>query len=103
MKNIKTYELFNRKKGNYLTKPYQRKEKFNEYLYNNGFGDRFYICSECDSYKLTPTPKGGMQPPDWKCDNCGQMNYAPKSMTPDQYEIYLKDKEIKKDTKKYNL
>lgn len=44
-----------------------------------------------------------MQPPDWKCDNCGQMNYAPKSMTPDQYEIYLKDKEIKKDTKKYNL
>lgn len=51
MKHVKTYE-------NYLTKKYQRRANYDEYLYDNGFGDRYYICSNCDSYKLTPIAKG---------------------------------------------
>ena len=93
MRYLKIYELFKeKKKGNYLTKEDQPNNTFNEYLYNNGFDDKFYICSECDSYKLTPIPKGGMTSPEWHCDNCGETNYAPKWMAPDEYEDYFKDK-----------
>lgn len=91
MKRLKTYELF-KKKGNYLTKQDQPKGTFNEYLYDNGFGDRFYICSECDSYKLTPISKGGMQSPEWHCDNCGELNYSPTWKSPEEYKDYIKDK-----------
>jgi hypothetical protein len=31
------------------------------------------------------------------------MNYAPKYMSPEQYEQYVEDKIIAKDVKKYNL
>ncbi len=89
MKNIKTFD-------NWLTKKYQRKNSYDEYLYDNGFGDRYYICSNCGSNKLTPIAQGGMTPPKWKCDNCGEMNYAPKWVDPEEYNL-------KKDTKKYNL
>ena len=94
MRHLKVYELFKEKekRGNYLTKEDQPKNTFNEYLYDNGFGDRFYICSECDSYKLTPKAKGGMQSPDWFCDNCGEQNWSPKWLRPDEYEDYMKDK-----------
>jgi hypothetical protein len=93
MRYLKVYELFNKKKkGNYLTKESQPKDTFNEYLYDNGFDDRFYVCNECDSYKLTPIPKGGMQSPEWHCDNCGEINYSPKWMSPDEYKDYIKDK-----------
>lgn len=88
---------------NWLTKQDQDKKSHNEYLYDNGFGDRYYICSKCDSYKLTPIPKGGMTPPEWICIDCGEINYAPKWISPDKYEEYIEDKEIKKNTKKYNL
>lgn len=87
---------------NYLTKRYQRKKNYNEFLYDDGFGDRYYICSECDSYKLTPIKQGGFSPPNWKCE-CGHINYSPKWMTPDEYKEYLTEKEIKKETKKFNL
>lgn len=93
MRYLNVYELFKekKKKGNYLTKQDQPKDTFNEYLYDNGFGDRFYICGECDSYKLTPKAKGGMQSPDWFCDNCGEQNWSPKWLRPDEYEDYMKD------------
>lgn len=81
---------------NWLTKKYQRKKSYDEYLYDNGFGDRYYICSKCGSNKLTPIAQGGMTSPNWKCDNCGEMNYAPKWEDPEEYNL-------KKDTKKYNL
>lgn len=44
-----------------------------------------------------------MTPPEWHCDNCGEINYAPKYMSPTQYHKYLEEKEIKKSTKKYNI
>lgn len=106
MNHIKIFELFKKKGnylGNYLTKPDQDKNKFNEYLYDNGFGDRYYICSECDSYKLTPIPQGGMTPPKWHCDDCGEMNYAPKWLSPEEYDEYIENKKIKKVANKYNL
>lgn len=96
MKHLKTFE-------NYLTKKYQRKKDYNEYLYDNGFGDRYYICSKCDSYKLTPIPSGGFSPPEWHCDNCGEINYGPSSMHPEKYKDYIERKEIKKSTNKFNL
>lgn len=104
MNHLKLFELFNkRRKGNYLTKTYQRKDKFNEYLYDNGFGDRYYICSKCDSYKLTPIARGGMTIPEWHCDNCGEINHAPKWLSPEEYDEYIENKKIKKVTNKYNL
>lgn len=74
MKYILLYE-------NYLTK----EDQPDEYLYNNGFSDRYYICSNCSSNKLTPIPQGGFSSPKWKCDNCGEMNYAPKWVSPQEY------------------
>lgn len=102
MKHIQLYELFKKTKGNYLTKD-QPKDTFNPYLYDNGFGDKYYICSDCDSYKLTPIPQGGFSPPHWRCDNCGEINYAPMWLSPDEYEDWLEDKKLKKNVKKYNL
>ena len=84
MKNIKTFELFGKKS-------HKNVDLNTSYLYDNGFGERYYICSNCDSYKLKRNIKGGMTPPDYKCDNCGQMNYAPKSMSPEEYEEYIED------------
>jgi len=104
MRYIKTYELFDKKqKGNYLTKRDQDKGSFNEYLYNNGFSDRYYVCSKCFSYQLTPIPQGGMTPPKWKCDNCDEINYAPQYMSPEDYKDFIEDKELKKAISKYNI
>jgi len=89
MKYLNTFE-------NYLTKKYQRKNKYDEYLYDNGFGDRYYICSQCGSHKLTPTPSGGFSSPKWNCDTCGAINLSPSWVSPDDYWL-------KHDTKKYNL
>lgn len=100
---MKYLKYFEKHKGNYLTKQDQPRNKFNEYLYDNGFGDRFYVCSNCDSYKLTPTARGGMQPPEWLCDDCGEKNYAPKWMSPDEYFDYITNKAIIKKGKKYNI
>ena len=96
MKNLRTYE-------NYLTKDNQPKENYNEFLYDNGFGDKFYICSKCNSYKLTPIPSGGFSPPSWNCEECGEMNYSPKYMTPEGYWKWIEQMEIDKETKKFNI
>lgn len=114
MKRLKTYEgLYEEgKNGNYLTKKYQRKDEFNPYLYDDHFGDKYYICHGCDSYKLTPTSSSdGFSPPDWHCDNCGAEVYEPMSLSPKQYEVWLsvisnfsrEEREAKKRAKKYNL
>jgi hypothetical protein len=118
MKHVKIYEFFKKKpnfkknwstgelynaEGNFLTKQEQPEDNFDPYLYDNGFGDRYYICKKCDSYKLIPIPKGGMQPPDWVCDNCGEMNYAPMWKSPEEYKKWLEEKELKKAMNKYNL
>lgn len=96
MRYIKQYE-------NWLTKKYQRKDSYDEYLYDNGFGDRYYICTKCDSNKLTPISRGGMQSPEWKCDNCGEHNYSPKWMSPEEYKEYIEEKKIKITSTNYNL
>jgi len=96
MRYIKQYD-------NWLTKKYQRKKSYDEYLYDNGFGDRYYICTKCDSNKLTPIMQGGMTPPTWHCDNCDEMNYAPKWLSPKEYKEYIENKKIKKTSSKYNL
>jgi len=96
MKYIKKFE-------NYLTKKDQPKSNYDEYLYDFGFGDRYHICSNCDSNKLIPTLTGGFSPPEWHCKDCGHTNHAPKYMSLEEYPKYLEDKEIKKSSQKYNL
>lgn len=66
-----------------------------------GFGDRYYVCTKCDSNKLTPKPSGGFSPPTWYCKNCGET--GTKSMSPERYKEYLEEKELKRQTKKYNI
>ena len=88
---------------NYLTKKYQRKKNYNEYINDNGFDDRYYVCSICDSYKLKPISQGGFSSPTWECQDCGNINYSPTWMSPEEYEEFLEEKEIKKQTKKFNL
>lgn len=107
MNHIQIFELFKKKevrKGNYLSKQDQS-EPFNPYLYEDPFNDdgKFYICTNCDSSKLTPIALGGMQSPHWKCDNCGEMNYSPKYMSPERYKKYIEDKELQTAVKKYNI
>ena len=100
---MKYLKKFEKKKGNYLTKEDQPDDTFNEYLYDKAFGDIFYVCSQCDSYKLTPRSARGFEPPIWKCDDCGHINFAPASISPDRYKKYIEDKELKKNIKKYNV
>ncbi len=92
MKNLKTYE-------NYLTMEDQPKDSYDEYLYDNGFGPRYYICSKCHSNKMSPTPTGGFSPTKWVCDECGYDCGSPSWLTPEEYEEYL----VRKETEKYNL
>lgn len=96
MKFLKNFE-------NYLTKKKQIKKDYDEHLYDFGFGDIYYVCSNCDSNKLIPTQTGGFSPPEWHCKECGYANGSPKSMPPEDYKEYLKNKEIKKNTKRYNI
>lgn len=96
---MKHLQLFD----NYLTKKYQRKKDYDEYLYDFGFGDRYHVCSQCDSHKLAPVQAGGFSAPEWVCKDCGHINNSPKSMSPLEYKEYIERKEIKKDTKKFNI
>ena len=48
------------------------------YIYDNGFGPRNYVCSNCDSTKLKQMHKGGFQPPFYICQDCGATVHAPK-------------------------
>lgn len=47
-------------------------KKGNKYVYNFGFGFRYYTCA-CGSHKVLVKPKGGFQPPDLICEDCGQI------------------------------
>ena len=42
------------------------------YIYDNGFGPRQYVCSNCKSIKLKQVQRGGFQPPFYICQNCEQ-------------------------------
>ena len=48
-----------------------------EFLYDNGFGDRYYICTNCKSHRLKQNIKGGFSPPDYTCTDCGETVYSP--------------------------
>lgn len=49
------------------------------YIYDNGFGPRWYICSnwDCGSTKLKRVVKGGFQPPYYICQDCGMISNSP--------------------------
>ena len=47
------------------------------YIYDNGFGPRWYVCNSCKSIKLEIKVKGGFQPPDYFCHDCGHTCGAP--------------------------
>ena len=66
------------------------------YIYDNGFGPRWYVCSTCKGIKLERRIKGGFQPPDYVCNDCGEISYAPVwiSLNPKTGEPY-KDNNIK--------
>lgn len=44
-------------------------KKGNKYLYDFGFGFRYYTC-KCGSHKVLVKTKGGFQPPDLICEEC---------------------------------
>ena len=71
------------------------------YIYDNGFGPRWYVCGNqaCLSVKQKQNIKGGFQPPDYTCQDCGETNYAPtwinldpKTLTPRSNNVeYYRD------------
>jgi len=81
------------------------KDITDKYLYDSPFynGVVYYVCTECYSNKLVRTIKGGFQPPEYICDNCGSKVYSPMSLTPDKYKEFITEKELKKDLKKFNM
>lgn len=49
-----------------------------KYIYDNGFSKRVYICQSCHSHRLIQKPSGGLTPPTYVCDGCGNTSHAPK-------------------------
>lgn len=51
-----------------------------KYIYNNGFSDRVYLCTNCGSHKLIMkiNKNDGMIPPTYKCDECEVVSHSPK-------------------------
>ncbi len=49
------------------------------YVHDNGFGPRWYVCTNrnCKSTRLVMKVKGGFQPPDYICQDCGRICGAP--------------------------
>lgn len=47
------------------------------FIYDNGFGPKHYICTNCKSVKLLQKHRGGFQPPYYICQDCGKEVYAP--------------------------
>ena len=48
------------------------------YIYDNGFGPRNYVCSNCEGIKLVQHHTGAFSPPYYICQSCNEMVYAPK-------------------------
>jgi len=53
--------------------------KKNQYIYDNGFGKRVYICTnpKCKSHRLVAQTSGGFSPPYYICDDCMEISFAP--------------------------
>jgi len=49
-----------------------------QYVYDNGFGPRNYVCTNCKGVKLIQKQSGGFSPPYYICVDCGETVYAPK-------------------------
>lgn len=47
------------------------------FIYDNGFGPKYYLCNECYGHKLIRKHPGGFQPPYYICHDCGAIVYAP--------------------------
>jgi len=69
-----------------------------KYIYDNGFSQIVYICTECKSYKLTQKVSGGFTPPTYKCNDCGATVHAPSW----QNAPFI-DKEVKEELKVLRL
>ena len=51
--------------------------RIGNYVHDNGFGPRWYVCNSCKSIRLEMKVKGGFQPPDYLCHDCGYTCGAP--------------------------
>jgi DNA-directed RNA polymerase subunit RPC12/RpoP len=47
------------------------------FIYDNGFSKRYYICDHCHSKKLLQIPQGGFSPPRYLCQSCGKEVLSP--------------------------
>ena len=50
-----------------------------KYIYDNGFGPRWYVCGNhvCRGIRMERRVKGGFQPPDYICHDCGHITGSP--------------------------
>lgn len=55
-----------------------------KYVYDNGFKNYFYTCQNCGGHKIVQVQLGGFQPPDLKCEVCGNEHVI---NTPTTYEF----------------
>lgn len=79
---------------NFLTKKYPKKNqrKKDEYLYNFGFGDIYFICLNCGSNKLKlERLYNSFSPYKYICDDCNYVSLSPRSVDPEKYNL---DKKI---------
>lgn len=47
------------------------------FIYDNGFGPKHYVCTNCKSVRLLQKHRGGFQPPYYICQDCGEEVHAP--------------------------
>ena len=48
-----------------------------QFIYDNGFGVRWYVCHNCKGVKLKRKISGGFSPPTYFCKDCKSINYSP--------------------------
>ena len=69
-------------------------KKDEDYLFDFGFGPKYYLCNICDSIRLTIILNGGFSPPNYKCEDCGEISLSPRWITPKKYDEIKKKNKI---------
>lgn len=72
------------------------------YIYDNGFGPRWYVCNYCKSIRLGQIIRGGFQPPWYLCQDCGRSMSAPAwvRLNPKTLRPYADNRVVFKDPRK---